>query len=617
MGSYENIVKIEEMKKRVDEGDLLSALKVLETIEIKKIKNMSDLNLIASIYSENEKYEEAQELYYKIYEKTKSRRALYQLIEMLLKLNNIEDTEYYLKQYQKISPDDFYNYVFSYKLDKLKGESYEHLIGKLEELKKIEYTEKWAYELAKLYYKAGMEEECIRECSDIVLWFGEGTYVEKAKILRSYYSGETDKDRIIEEIKHRAEEVSSQANHNDQAYEADDGSYIDTAEAENAYELEENLYKGSDFMVHEDTEGLADGLKKDVQDIMEGNPSTNYSKQDNTYYEEQELIGEETSPSFEETTYYEEESNEDTIAFSKEAVESYYEEDSSLEDESKRDTAEQDEEPAGNLILKEESLDEEDKKLKQIMKEQGINPDEVFGNFLHVLTIKKQLVKSLETIVRERKKNIMMMITGTTGSGKTTLAKDIALFLNQAGRLKSSKVAKIRADKLNTVDILAKKDTLRDCCLVVENASELNRSTIESILELSDKLPGEIAVIFEENKKNMNKLFREYPKLMDLMKNRIHIPQYTQEDLTGFAFASLKLKDYRINPKAEQVLKNKISKVFKQIEAYRQLEQIGNIMQTAMDSADLRIGKQLSNLADQGRLMDVEILTVLVEDFEH
>jgi tetratricopeptide (TPR) repeat protein len=211
MGSYENIVKIEEMKKKVDEGDLLSAQKILDTMDIRKIKNTTDLNLIAEVYSQNERYEEAEELYHKIYEKTKSRKSLFQLIDTLIKLNNAEEADLYLDQYNKLAPEDFYNYVFRYKIDKIKGETFEHLIGILEELKKTEYTEKWAYELAKLYYKAGMEDKCIRECSDIVLWFGEGTYVEKAKILRSYYSGETDKDRIMDEIKRRAEEVNNQS----------------------------------------------------------------------------------------------------------------------------------------------------------------------------------------------------------------------------------------------------------------------------------------------------------------------------------------------------------------------------------------------------------------------
>ncbi|MHB8128248.1 MAG: hypothetical protein ACYDEX_04580, partial [Mobilitalea sp.] len=218
MGSYENIVKIEEMRRKLEERDSFSALKILDTMEIKKIKNMADLNLIAEVLTENERYDEAVELYLKIYDKTKTKKALYQLIEISIKRNNSGDAKYYLTQYLKVAPKDFYKDVFLYKIDKLNGESFERLIETLENLKKTEYTEKWAYELAKTYYKAGMEEECIRECSDIVLWFGEGTFVEKAKMLRSFYSDETNKEMMMEELRRRSEEIRSKGEFEDQPF---------------------------------------------------------------------------------------------------------------------------------------------------------------------------------------------------------------------------------------------------------------------------------------------------------------------------------------------------------------------------------------------------------------
>jgi predicted kinase len=122
-----------------------------------------------------------------------------------------------------------------------------------------------------------------------------------------------------------------------------------------------------------------------------------------------------------------------------------------------------------------------------------------------------------------------MMITGTKNSGKSTLAKDLTIFFHQIGRLKSTRVAKIDAEKMNGIDVLSKKDTLRDSCLIVENASELNRATIDQLLELIKYFRGDIIVIFEENKKNINALFRECPKLMELFKNRIHLPETTKD----------------------------------------------------------------------------------------
>ena len=203
--AFENIVKIEEMKRKMSEGDFETALKVLNTIPLKKIKNSLDLSLMARVYEENGRYEEAMELLLNVYQKTKTRKTIFQLLTLSIKMLDIRYAEKFLTEYESLAPDDFYIYIFRYKIDKIKGEPYDKLIETLETLKSTEYIEKWAYELAKLYYKAGMEEECISECSDIILWFGMGSYVEKAKMLKSYYSGETNKESMIEELKRRAE----------------------------------------------------------------------------------------------------------------------------------------------------------------------------------------------------------------------------------------------------------------------------------------------------------------------------------------------------------------------------------------------------------------------------
>ena len=668
MGSYENIVKIEEMRKKVDEGDLLSAQKVLDTMDIKKLKNLTDLNLIAEIYTKNEKYEEAIALCLKIYEKLKSRKSLFQLIEVFIKSNNVEDAERYLEQYQKLAPKDFYNYVFRYKINKIKGDSFEQLIKVLENLKKIEYTEKWAYELAKLYYKAGMEEACIRECSDLELWFGDGTYVEKARILKSYYAGGTNKDQFMEEIKRRSEVINTKSEDQEQPQEQDEQQYEneygndyenkDLAEYEDSedesaseerasYTGVRDPYLKTDFMVNEVDVDFTDVLKKDIQNIMTDELEADNSCEEGDYNSEActTYRADNTATYWEEKTYYEglAVAEEDILAFSAAEADARIQstkdtdaiilsevaaviqpaEDTTIKLPSEETVYEEElEKPMMPKIISvkqapsQDRFDEDDLRLRELVKEYQINQEEIFGNFLHVTLIKKQIVKCLEGVLSERSKNPMMMIIGTVGSGKTTLAKDMALFFFMIGKLKSSKVAKIKADKLNSLNILEKKDTLMDCCLVVENASELKRKTIDSLLDLNTSMQGNMVMVFEEDKKNMNKLFREYPKLMDMLKNRIYLPQYTQEDLLGFAYACLRQKDYRLNPRAEQLLRTKTSLIMKQFEPHRHLEQINELMQKAMNTADIRMGKQLTSLASQGRLRDVDVLMVLAEDFK-
>ncbi|MGB8455484.1 MAG: hypothetical protein WCD89_24520 [Anaerocolumna sp.] len=190
MERYENIVKIEEIRKLAEINQYLKAVKILETMDTGKIKALTDLSIIADVYIQNERYDEAMAVLTKIYGKTKTRRVLYQLVDLSIKRGSVGEAEDYLERYIKIAPQDSSRFIFRYYIDKLNGEPYEILIASLEQLKEYEYYEIWAYELAKLYHKAGMKDKCVRECSDIILWFGDGIYVEKAKLLKGYYVGE-------------------------------------------------------------------------------------------------------------------------------------------------------------------------------------------------------------------------------------------------------------------------------------------------------------------------------------------------------------------------------------------------------------------------------------------
>lgn len=589
MGGYEIIVKTEEIKKKLQEGDYSSAQRILDTIELKKVKNIADLSLMAEVYTQNGRYDEALELLLRVYHKTKTRKVLYQLVSNSILRINIEEAEGYLKEYEKLAPRDFYKYVFRYQIDKAKGEGIEVLIDTLQTLKETEYIEQWAYELAKLYYKAGMEEECIRECSDIILWFGEGSYVEKAKVLRAYYSGEADKDKIIEELKKRANPDTARIE-KDTYYEKEQTADSEPEKTDEDFRVEYPEDEGDDFTDH---------MKRDVEEILleEGEETEDQE------YAEDEIVDYKYTGEEQE----QEESDVDT-------EKKYPEEDTYAAALSERELEEQEVEDELYRLLEEE--DEEDNAdLNHFLEETGIDLYEVFGNFLYVKSVRKQLLKSIEMILDKHTKSVQMIITGLPGSGKTALAKEIAVFLNKTGKLKSSRIAKISAENLNTADISAKRESLRDCCLVIEDASELKRPTIEKLLELIKLFHGDIAVIFEENKKNMNKLFRECPKLMDMFKNRIHLPQYTEEELLGFAYSYIRQKDYRLQRGASTALKNAVGRIVRKEDPNLQLELIQKLVQDAMNSADVRTGKQLPNLAATGRIRDVEILSILPEDF--
>ncbi len=187
MDKYKVILKIEETKRLASVKKYKEAYEEMKYLNLAKMKNYEDLIIFADIYVRNKKYVEAKELLERLHTKTVTRRLLTQLIFVSAKTKNFVDAEKYYEEYVKIAPKDINKYVLRYRIDKEKGLSKEILIKTLEELKEYDYVEEWAYELAKLYHKAGKSKECIRECSNIELWFGDGIIVEKAKLLREHH----------------------------------------------------------------------------------------------------------------------------------------------------------------------------------------------------------------------------------------------------------------------------------------------------------------------------------------------------------------------------------------------------------------------------------------------
>jgi len=178
MKKYKLIIQIEQIKKYLEQGQLKEAYDLAENVDIKKLKSMSDLGVIAECYFQNKRYVEAKELFEQIYDTVRTRRVLAQIVHLTIKLKDIIEANYYLEEFIKIAPDDFYQYIFRYSIDKLMRKPIGVLIMDLEKLKEVEYIECWAYELAKLYYKSGNEAACRKECEKIILWFGSGEYVD-------------------------------------------------------------------------------------------------------------------------------------------------------------------------------------------------------------------------------------------------------------------------------------------------------------------------------------------------------------------------------------------------------------------------------------------------------
>ena len=209
MGKYENMMKCAQIRTYANEKQYNNAHDVLKTLNVNHITAIADLNTIADVYIQLKKYSEAKDVYLKLYDKIQTRRVLYQLVYLSIKCEEMEDAEAFLEDYKKIDKT-VDHIILRYYIDKAKGLDRKVLIGHLQQLKREEYIEEWAYELAKLYHKEGMERECVAECSDIILWFGEGLVVEKAMLLRHHYVDGADissEKAILRETKNLASEL--------------------------------------------------------------------------------------------------------------------------------------------------------------------------------------------------------------------------------------------------------------------------------------------------------------------------------------------------------------------------------------------------------------------------
>ncbi len=188
MDKYENKIKLDELKQLIGEKRYEHAADLCDSVNWKKIKNISALMQAGEAYSNVGRYEDAQEVLLLAYDRSPvGRMIVYRLCEIAIRTKNFEEAEEYYGEFVDIAPHDNLRYVLRYEIMKSQGASIEEKIGLLEEFKEEEYTEQWAFELAYLYHKAGESEKCIDACDELVLWFGDGPYVEKALELKMLY----------------------------------------------------------------------------------------------------------------------------------------------------------------------------------------------------------------------------------------------------------------------------------------------------------------------------------------------------------------------------------------------------------------------------------------------
>lgn len=188
--------RLDEINNLVEKQDYREALNVVETIEWRRVRSARTLCMVSEIYEVNKRYDDSLRLLLLAYQRAPSGKLiLYRLVELSVKMTDYESAVKYYNQFLKLSPNDNNRYILKYKIYKGRKNPIEDQIKILEKYKASEYTERWAYELARLYARAGMRDECIAECDEMVLWFSDGKYVKKALELKMKYTELTDAEK--------------------------------------------------------------------------------------------------------------------------------------------------------------------------------------------------------------------------------------------------------------------------------------------------------------------------------------------------------------------------------------------------------------------------------------
>ena len=319
-------VKLGEINKLVEARDYKGAMQIVDSIDWRRVKNVRTLCVVGEIYAANKRYEESKEIFLLAYHRAPiGKNILYRLIEVSLKMGQISEATEFFDEYREVAGNDNSQYILRYKIARAKNASLNEQIRILEEYKEKEFTERWSYELAKLYYKAGDKQKCLDLCNEMILWFNDGNYVMKALDLKQRMGVLTGEEkekyeqRFIpklippekaKEIRESKEtETAGESEYEESRPVTDTIQVDDERDLNSAETFQEKISKGirDIFGGHKKAAEEPEDMEEDVQD--ESEDSTEEEAED---VQEGEETPEEETAATEESAVSEETDSEDT-----------------------------------------------------------------------------------------------------------------------------------------------------------------------------------------------------------------------------------------------------------------------------------------------------------------
>lgn len=617
MDKYEYKIKEEQMIKLIKNRDFATAAKIADGIDWRRIRNINTLTNVGSVYAEVGRYEDAKEIFLMAFERAPiGRRLAYNLTDVCIKAGNFSEAEHYYENFIGLAPNDSGRFELQYKMAKKRGEPVETLIGILQEYKKEEIDDMWAYELARLYHKAGMGEACVSACDEIILWFGEGEYVEKAMELKMLYMplSPSQQERynrrfqpqmqylppkepapeeiIVEQIPKQPVTVSTGMYNTENMQEAlaesikeimpAEEQQIDGQVLENPYIRVENI--------KEPEQMDATGATKDLRYVQKA-----LAWNDVPYTENEQEQVLHVMP--------EEEPEEQTVDIKPE------ENMVGAEPEEKEEIPNKPEEKA--------FFNQPEK-----VTEAGRLPEEqrqVFAAFLHINGLEAELAKIFEEAkqVGENRDTSLtgnILIIGDHKSGKTTLATELMKNLSRISNKKSRKIAKISGNRLNHKGIKETITRLAGTDLLVEHAGEMNQDTTQELLEAMSGQTGGMVVVLEDTKEGITRLIAQNPEIETYFNHKVILKEYEISEWVELAKSYAMEMDYGIDEMATLALSAKIDALYAQ-KTVIDMEDIKDIINAAIDHSEKKNIKKLFETVFSRKYKDSDLTMLRENDF--
>lgn len=471
MGKKHEIMRrCAQVRDLIQENKFVQALEVIDMIPLTEVAAIEDLYLFADLYEKAERLDKKKEIFLVIYNRTKSRYILNRLLRLVIRMGDMDEARELFLVYEFAGKVTLETFELRYLLAKAEGESRATLISILEDLKKEEYTEEWGYQLARLYEQEGMRQECIQECKDLILWFGSGNFVDKAK-----------------ELKERCESVDWQQPRDEEIPE------LEMPEPE-----ERILYAAPPIGIR-DIDSAPEPVSKpesrevlgDDMDLLSGDDWAEEEREDEI---QNEVIQHEEMQL--------EEMQEEGVLPSGDIMaetEEYVSEPVVVKEEQPSAPPARQPEPESMELLEDEHQD---------ISERGI---------LY------RTLKSTIAHVRGDGEQPHFVFAGGEERIVLAVAKRITKELNHVGYLSARSIVKITADKLNKLELSSQIERLSGGCMLVTDAPEMTEKTVNDLLSLIEEYGDRIVVMLSGSFDETDCFLSIYPALSEKLVYKIHM----------------------------------------------------------------------------------------------